>query len=284
MAKQENLTLLQPWEQSFAGVYWWEMPGQDTEVQKINFALFRRGLIKVEEAAVEVSRGDGGGTVSTSVLVSVHRAKIHGGVDVRSRPSQDRARVILAKVGLREARVGLQRKAEAVVGGAPMARRKPTLLSARHEALIAEYQRLTAAMPMDMRPSQLMRDAAERMGMASRRVRSGLDRRTRWTDAECAVLEAALESLKAVPAEVAALRERVMDLFAQWVVPGSRGALKDIMAKCDVSRVTLHRLQDGKSKLGLETLRQIERGLVACLATGRQEQRRQRVATRGEAE
>jgi hypothetical protein len=283
MCEQATEQMLQPWEQTFNGLHWWEMPGQDTECQKLNFALYKRGLFKVEEAQIEVAAADGGGMVTTGVLVSVHRRKLHGGTTISSRPSQDRAKRLLAKVGLREARADLAPAEAAVVGGATSARRKPAVLSARHEALIAEYQQLTAEMPIDMRPAQMMRDAAERMGMASRRVRSGLDRRTRWTAAECEVLEAALGALKTVPAEVAALRERVMDLFAQWVVPGSRGALKDIMAKCDVSRVTLHRLQDGQSKLGLETLRQIERGLVACLATGRHEQRRQRVSTRVDA-
>jgi len=276
MCEQATEETLQPWEQSFAGVHWWEMPGQDTEVQKINFALFRRGLIKVEEAAVEVRRGDGGGTVSTSVLVSVHRAKMHGGVTLRSKPSQDRARVILARLGLREARVGLQRKAEAVVGGASLSRTGPMLLSARHEAILAEYKRLSAQLPLDMRPAQAMRESAELMGMAACRVRSGLDRKTRWSDAECEVLEAALESMRAMPAELEAMRARVLDLWHQWVVPGTRGALKELMQRCQVSYMTLQRLQDPTTKMGGESLRELEKGLESCLATGRHKQRLRR--------
>lgn len=40
----------QPWEQSCRGLRWQDMPGACKEVKLLNFALFRRGKISVEEA------------------------------------------------------------------------------------------------------------------------------------------------------------------------------------------------------------------------------------------
>jgi hypothetical protein len=45
--------IIQPWEQRFRGLRWKNMPGSTRDDQLINFFLFRRGLITVEEMKEE---------------------------------------------------------------------------------------------------------------------------------------------------------------------------------------------------------------------------------------
>jgi len=45
-----------PWFGTWKGRTWSEMPGQDDLTQKMNFALFRRGLFKIEEPRVAALR------------------------------------------------------------------------------------------------------------------------------------------------------------------------------------------------------------------------------------
>lgn len=39
---------LETWQQAWNGVHWWDMPGDDSDHQKLNFALWRRGLKEYE--------------------------------------------------------------------------------------------------------------------------------------------------------------------------------------------------------------------------------------------
>lgn len=47
------MTVIQPWEHRFRGKRWRDMPGACDVVRKLNFALFRRGMISIEEAKFE---------------------------------------------------------------------------------------------------------------------------------------------------------------------------------------------------------------------------------------
>lgn len=44
-----------PWEQTFRGKTWRDMPGSDNEMQRLNFALWRRGQVQyIEDSNGEV--------------------------------------------------------------------------------------------------------------------------------------------------------------------------------------------------------------------------------------
>jgi len=65
------------WQQDFNGLYWHDMPGQMADDKKINFALYRRGLIQLEEAVAEVENEDGG-TIKATVLVGSDQVTYFG--------------------------------------------------------------------------------------------------------------------------------------------------------------------------------------------------------------
>lgn len=50
--------MLLPWQQMWNGRTWQDMPGNDIYEQRVNFALFRRGLIHVEEERVSGPDGE----------------------------------------------------------------------------------------------------------------------------------------------------------------------------------------------------------------------------------
>ncbi len=44
-------TTAAPWQQRFGGLRWQDMPGNDTVMKRINFFLFRRGELALDEEA-----------------------------------------------------------------------------------------------------------------------------------------------------------------------------------------------------------------------------------------
>ncbi len=59
-----------PWEQSWNGKFWNDMPGSTLEDQRINFALWKRGLIQLDEVRVELTHPDGEKEIRTSLVNS----------------------------------------------------------------------------------------------------------------------------------------------------------------------------------------------------------------------
>lgn len=66
----ESESDLKPWQQTFQGLTWQDMPGNQTDEQKIKFALFRRGLYKPERD--EDGRVTGGSLTNFGKPVKMH--------------------------------------------------------------------------------------------------------------------------------------------------------------------------------------------------------------------
>lgn len=43
---------MKPWQQTFCGKTWQDMPGADRERKRMNFALFRRGVISLDDVTI----------------------------------------------------------------------------------------------------------------------------------------------------------------------------------------------------------------------------------------
>lgn len=47
---------MKPWQQTFGGHTWRQMPGQDSDAKKLNFALLRLGRISLDDLSVPGER------------------------------------------------------------------------------------------------------------------------------------------------------------------------------------------------------------------------------------
>jgi len=265
---------LLPWEMEFGGMHWWQMPGQDTDLQKINFALWRRGLVKMEEMVVDGKAVDGAGLRLSSVAVSVNVVR---GVTRRSRPAVARQVVRVQRCGWGQGRTALQidrdrreRQARAVLADAEMV------------MLRGRYHELSRRMARINKPREVLRDQALARGMARQRVMDGLELRRVWTAGEKAIVAEVLTALEAEMNEIEALRASVAALWGQWVVPGSRGAKKQLAKVAGVSEAVLQKYEQRPTVPGKESLQKMLVGLEKCLATGEHLRRAARVAGRAQ--
>ncbi len=70
MRQGDGATRVMPWEMSFNGRTWRDMPGSTVEDQKMNFFFFRRGMLDVEDE-VECARREADGIVEMKVTKRV---------------------------------------------------------------------------------------------------------------------------------------------------------------------------------------------------------------------
>jgi hypothetical protein len=237
------------WAQTFNGYYWWQMPGSDHDMQKVNFALYRRGKLKIEEAKQEEQQADGTGLrMRTPSLVSVHTGR--SGHEYRSRPR--RSRPVVPPLSARR----------------PVQHRTPISESPEQKALKVQYRRIAEELTCAGRPRETLRRLCVREGMAKHRVVDGLDKRRHWTPSEIAIVGKGIVELEFMLNRLDEHRQRIQQLWDAWLSLNLRGAKKKLMQASKVSWQTVTAFgKKPRSVVCAATLARLEAGLRKCLAS-----------------
>lgn len=265
------------WQQEFLGRHWWDMPGTDAEFRKINFALLRRGLVKMEELRVEDELT--GEVVSAMVLRTADSVAANG-VGRWGLHNKKQALAAAAKRKLEgrereapppavEKLTRQQRTARRLENERRSRARNQERRSEAHLRLVARYAALSASINRLERPLQQARRYAVERGRWPHRlehllVGHGLAMRQ---DEEPA-LTGVVEALEAWAGERNALRHEAAELLKGMRLHGPYGV--DLQHKIGVSQQVLRDLRAGEIKLCGERLDL----LVQVLRSLRQQQER----------
>lgn len=181
-----------PWQMSFRGRHWYDMPGTDSEFQKLNFALWRRGMLDAQEQKMDADATAEAGQYLVNEDGERVYARLRGGLGMK------RAQNMRARAG--EASRRQRDRLAALIDGDEMLPR----LSGELEAL-----RLRLQQALNKRG---MTGVFQRLGGASMQVRCSEVRRG------ANVTPANLRRLEAMLPQAEAMRQslRHADAVALW--------------------------------------------------------------------
>lgn len=260
---------LAPWEMSFNGYRWFDMPGQGEDDQKLNFFLFRRGKLKLEEIKLEVEilgelpkevtvcLGDSGWRLGKEAKVKKARAMVEG-------RRRKRLRVVRPKFG----------KIGSLLAG--MAVRAARVVTPEQVALVAEYRELSGRMNRMDSPRAMMVRAVRELGGKEGAFLAGLEKGMAWSEAMVGFVGEAMPVLRGHVAVVEATLGRVRGLMAVyqektmprglWMVDLTRAsglseqAVKDFLAGKLSTLRSLKMLEAGLRRLGCARGARVEGG------------------------
>ena len=174
----EAASSLRPWEMSFNGYRWRDMPGVNEDEKKVNFALFRRGLLKLEEVKLEVE-------ILGELPVEVSVPIVDAGWQLGAEGKRKKARAIL------EARERKVKRKLRVVRAVPFGKvgcvfaeglgRAKRAVSGEQVGLVAEYKALSGRMNRMDGARSMMIGAVRRMGGTEGAFLNGLEKGMAWT-------------------------------------------------------------------------------------------------------
>ena len=257
---------LAPWEMSFNGYRWKDMPGVNEDERKVNFALFRRGLLKLEEVRMEVE-------ILGELPVEVSVPLVDGGWQLSQAGKVKKARVILEARERKESRKKLRivkpkfgRIVHLIAQGEA---RKARAVTGEQVALVAEYKRLAGMMNRMDSPRAMMIGAVRKMGGKEGALLAGLEKGKPWSDSMVGWVRGALPVLRAHVAVVEATMGRVrvaMGVYEGKKMP--RGLwMVDLTRASGLSDQAVKDFLAGKLST-LRTLRMLEKGLAVVNARG----------------
>jgi hypothetical protein len=234
---------MQTWEMSFNGRHWYDMPGNGSDEKKLNFAAWRRGLIKMDEVEMDAQAADGAGmalvtapTQTTGLARANHRRAVAAARRGRMRIQVKEWDIQLSPSQRREKQVIRQQRRNARL-------QEKILQNARQQGLIKRWKALRLRTNIHEKPLQLLRELwSERQQMPERA--DGLLHGTSVLrdEAEAVVFDQCLDALEAALDQRDALRRRAEALARTVPLLGAKavdfcrvaGVSEQVM--CDVRR------------------------------------------------
>ncbi|MDH4474878.1 MAG: hypothetical protein QE274_00265 [Verrucomicrobiaceae bacterium] len=264
----EALVELRPWEMSFGGYRWRDMPGTNEDDKKINFALFRRGELKLEEVKLEVEIL---GELPQEVSVPI----VDAGWQLGAEGKRKKARAIL------EARVRRGKRKLRVVRAVPFGKvgcvfapglgRSKRAVSSEQGVLVEQYRALSGRMNRMDGARSMMIGAVRKMGGTEGAFLNGLEKGKAWTPQMIGWVKQALPVMRAHVEVVEATLGRVRVAWGRfekgrmmrrlWMVDLTRASGLSDQAVKDFRAAKLPTLKTLKAlEVGLMRLNNMEKG------------------------
>jgi hypothetical protein len=245
---------MQTWEMSFNGRHWYDMPGTGSDEKKINFAAYRRGLIKMEEIEREVAGSDGGGMVLVAVpgttkglaWANYNRAK------AAAKRGRHKLKVVQWNNELTPSQRTQKKRAQQAAKGREM--RARVMDNAWQKEMRASWATVKLRCEVFDRPLQMLRDAWKKRGGLPHRIENLLHANAVIRDeSEMLMFRQALASMGVELDERDRLRARAMELAATLDLRGVRAV--DFCARCGISAQMLQDLKRARCRATGEKLR-----------------------------
>jgi len=239
--------ILEAWEQSFNGFHWWDMHGDDEECQKLNFALWRRGEIKMEEMRFDADQADGGGLalvrvheVRTALSIANERRSVAA---AQRRAAERRAAMARGKkLVFKDTLTPSQNRNRMAMNNArsTRVRREQILQCERQMGLKRRYETLRRRCASMEKPLQMLREAWREMGQKSTKVDNLLQGATRLQgEAQAVMMDRALDVMERRLDDRDAMRERAEDLAKGLDLTGKRAR-----AFCEAAQISPPMVRD----------------------------------------